>query len=275
MSGVTGQPTTFELSNLTAPASGKTRAFRLTVVTPVGGGTVTIPLNQYIQSLGSFRPQGLTIDNSGNANPIMIGETNFGWSRPINPGTLTSFNYPAVSDPIFYITGTVQQTVTLTLFDFPIFPETLFNSQIAGVAQSVSISNVPLPVSLPAPYGSNNNVYVANLFGNAVSTSVAVGTVGKTTYAVGYDLTLSENATLAAAGENLFTIQSTAPIVIAKQNLWLPAAALTTGFVSRVMEQRFDYPMLLSLGITPTVEILSAAALATGHYNLNLYLVDM
>jgi hypothetical protein len=186
-----------------------------------------------------------------------------------------TFNYPAVANQIFTIESGAQVTVTLTFYDFPSFPENTFNNSIPGGSQNVNVTNAPLTVSLPIPYSTNNGVYNVNLFGNSVSTSLAAGTAGKITYVVGFDLAVSENATLAVAGENVFTIGTSQSYVIAKHNIWLPAVALTTGFSSKILSQRFAFPMLPSLGIQPTVELLSAAALATGHYNCNLYLVDM
>ena len=164
MSGVT-YGGTFELSNLTAPASGTTRALLFTVNTPTGGGTTTVALFNYMQQLGSFRPQGMTIDNTANANPVTVTEQSFGWKRVVNAGQFMTFNYPAVEFPVFLVTASVAQIVTLTLYDFPVFPENTFNYSVGLAAQNVSVVNTPLPVSLPSPYVANNTAYSVNLSG--------------------------------------------------------------------------------------------------------------
>lgn len=274
MSATTTQPTTFELTNLTAPASGKTRAFRLSVITPVGGGTTTVNLLSYIQSIGSFRPQSMTIDNSKNAYSITVSETTFGWTRIINPGQLVTFNYPAVADQIFTFIATSQVTFTVTLYDYPAFPEDLFNNSVGSGSQNVSVTNTPLLVSLPLPYTSNKTVYEANILNNIASATLAVGSAGLVTYCLGYDFSVSGNASLAAAAENLFTLEVGTQI-IGKENLYIPAVAGTGGLIAPVVIKRFDYPFLISLGTTPTLTLTSASALVTGHYNVNLYLVDM
>ncbi len=271
--GTTTQPTTFELSNLTAPASGKTRAFRLSVITPVGGGTTVLNLLNYIQALGSFRPQSMSIDNSLNAYPITVKETTFGWSRVINPGQMVTFNYPAVTDQNFTFTTTASITFTVTMYDYPAFPEDLFNSSIGTGSQSVTVTNTPLPVQLQAPYATNTTAYQKQIFGNSVSTGVAVGTAGLATYLLGFEIDVSRNATLAVAGENMFTLGVGAQ-VIAQRNAVIPAAA-GAGVVMTPYHVNFAYPFLMSLGTTPTITLTSAAALTAGHYNVNLYLVDM
>ncbi len=269
----TTQPTTFELSNLTAPASGKTRAFRLSVQTPVGGGTTNLNLLNYIQALGSFRPQAMTVDNTLNAYSITVTETNFNWSRIVNPGQLMTFNYPAVTEQNFNFVAAAQVTFTVTLYDYPAFPEDLFNSSVGSGSQNVSVTNTPLPVSLPLPYSSNKPVYEANIFGSAASSTVVVGTAGLNTYLLGFDFELSRDATIAAAGENLFTLGVGAQVIF-KRNAYIPAAAGTTNILVP-MSRQFQYPFLMSLGAQPTITLASAVALTAGHYNSNLYLVDM
>lgn len=266
----------FELSNLTAPASGVTKALIFTVNTPAGGGTATVNLAAYMQQLGSFRPQAATIDNTANNTPVTVTEQNFGWKRVVNAGQYMTFNYPAVQFPIFLISATVGQTISVTLYDFPVFPENSFNYAVGQAAQNVTVTNTPLPVSFPSPYGVNTNAYSVNISGSAVSTTLAVGTAGLTTYLLGFDFSLSENVTLAVAGVNLFTLATTTPVAIAKYNLYIPAVAVAgVGAAFHTSSPSLRYPQGLSLGMQPTLSVASGAALTSGVYNANFFLVDM
>lgn len=276
MSTTTSLNGPFELSNLTAPASGVTKALIFTVNTPAGGGTTTVSLANYTQQLGSFRPQAMTIDNTKNNAPVTVYEQSIGWQRIVNAGQFLTFNYPAVEFPIFNVTATVGQTVAITLYDYPTFPESSFNYSVGQAAQNVTVTNTPLPVSFPSPWGTNNNAYSANISGSATSTTLAVGTAGLTTYLLGYDFQLSENATITTAGNNLFTLATTAPVAIAKYNLYIPAAAVSgIGAAFSIKGESFRFPTLLALGVQPTLSVASANALATGLYNANFTLVDM
>ncbi len=275
MSGTTASLSgPFELSNLTAPASGVTKALIFTVNTPGGGGTATVTLAAYMQQLGSFRPQAATIDNTANNTPVTVTEQNFGWKRVVNAGQYMTFNYPAVQFPIFLISATVGQTVSVTLYDFPVFPETSFNYAVGQAAQNVTVTNTPLPVSFPSPYGVNNNAYSVNLSGSAVSTTLAVGTAGLTTYLLGYEFTTSNELSVAVAGINLFTLSAGAT-AIGKYNMTIQTSAGPELAYTLEGRASFQFPCLLSLGIQPTLSVASTQALVTGAYNVNFFLVDM
>ncbi len=273
MSGSISLSGPFELTNLTAPASGITKALRFNIITPTGGGTTVLDMSNYIQALGSFRPQSMTVDNTQNNTPVTVNEIWFGWQRVINAGQIVSFNYPAVALPKFTFTTAAASSPVVTLYDFPIFPENYFNSANAS-GQTVIVGNTPLPVSFPAPYTANKGIYNTNFYGSATSDAVAIGTSGLTTYLVGFDFSITGNTSIATAGANTFEL-AVGSTVIFKQPAFLPSTAGTSGLLTNILRQRFSYPMLFSLGSQPTLTLTSTNALATGAYNLNTYTVDM
>lgn len=271
MSGNVSSGQTFELSNLTAPASGKTRAIRYVMTTPGGGGTVTLDMASQVQVIGTFRAQSLTIDNKANAVPVTLSETGFGWSVAINPGETRTFNFPAVQYPVFTVNATASLIVDLSLFDFPSFALSTTNTAIPGSVANVNVSNTPLPVALPLPYTNNNSPYLTWLSGSG-TTTFGVGTAGLNTYLLGIDLTVTGNATLAVAGSTNIQPGTTSTVYM-RETIQLPTVA-GAGNVIGPFRVRFDYPFLPSLGVLPTLEVFLSAALSGGTYNCNFWLFD-
>lgn len=272
MSGAVSLAVLYGLSNLTAPASGRTHGAKFTVSTG-GAATATIPLAGFVQKFGDFQPQSAMVDNTANAQAVTVQETQFGWTRTVPAGVSRTFNFPAVSYPNFILTTGGPATVYLTLFDFPSFPDA--SDSNGSTPQSVDVTN-PVTVILPAPYSVNLPAYHASLSGSSASTSQVVGTAGLTTYLLGFDFSVTEDATLAVAAANAFTLQTAAPLALWKQAILIPTAASSgRGLLAGPIGRKFDYPFLPNLGTQPTIEILSAAALVTGSYNCNVYLVDM
>ncbi len=273
MSGSISLSGPFELTNLTAPASGITKALRFNVVIPSGGGVSTLDIANYIQELGTFRPQAMTIDNTQNNTPVTVNEIWFGWQRVINAGQIVSFNYPAVQLPKFTFTTAAAASPVITLYDFPIFPENYFNSANSS-GQTVIVGNTPLPVSFPAPYTANKGVYNKFLSTAASSATISVGNAGLITYLLGFDFTVPPDTTVATAAEVLFGLAVGSTNFMQIQT-YVATSIAGSGTPRLFASRKFDFPFLPNLGSQPTITISQNNALATGQYNVNLYLVDM
>lgn len=124
MSGTSGQPFggQYNLSNLTAPASGTTHAAKFQIVF-ASATTVQINMQGYMEFLGDFQGQSMMVDNTGSSAPLTITEFRYGWKRIVPAGAVQTFQYPAVDNQIFNITAGAASTVTLSVFDWPAFPD--------------------------------------------------------------------------------------------------------------------------------------------------------
>ena len=162
-------------------------------------------------------------------------------------------------------------------YDFPSFGDNTTNQGIAGVTQNVSVTNVPLPVSLPLPYGTNNQV--TSSFGLLVSGTSSVtltpGTAGLNTYVVGYDISFTGNISAAVSSLSSLTISYGSSIPIATYPLFMPAVAGTSP-LSTMFSERFVYPCLIDTGILPSIVFTTSTAISgTGGIILNLFTVTM
>lgn len=121
MSGTATFQNNYNLANLTAPASGTTHAAKFIV--NVSGNTATLQMSGFVQQLGDFQGQAMTVDNSGSALPVTISETRYGWSRIVQAGATQTFQYPAVADQVFTVYCSGTATVPISIYDWPAFPE--------------------------------------------------------------------------------------------------------------------------------------------------------
>lgn len=145
----------FNLSNLTAPASGITHAIKLTAILS-GSGTISFPWSQVAQQAGfTFVPQAMTVDNSGNTVAVTIAETAYGWKRVVPAGYVQTFQFPAIiSQPqVFTVAASAAVSVPISFLDWPAFPD-------GWGANLANASGQPVTGTLTVNQGNS-------LFGNA------------------------------------------------------------------------------------------------------------
>lgn len=167
--GSVSQAINWGLANLTAPVSGTTHAVRLIV--NINNETLTLSLASLAQTIGDFRAQAMTIDNTQGTAAVVVSETVYGWSRTVDAGVGQTFQFPAVPNPIFQLstTGAVVNMIW-SLFDWPAFPDTWNNNGNAAGGSTVTIAGQPISVDVLAEPAEPVGVYNA-----AAAFAVAVG----------------------------------------------------------------------------------------------------
>lgn len=146
MSGTAGQPFNgrYDLSNLTAPASGTTHAAKFTV-TFASAGTVNVNMLGYMEFLGDFQGQSMTVDNHLASTALTVTELRYGWSRIIPAGAVQTFQYPAYENQNFNLTAGSASTVVMSVFDWPAFPDsgTVIGGGTVVVAGPIDVLQQP------------------------------------------------------------------------------------------------------------------------------------
>jgi len=248
MSGSVSQLQNFNLANLTAPASGTTHAAKF-LITASAGNPATITMSGYVQQIGDFLGQAMTVDNSANAVAITIAETTFGWARTVQAGALQTFQYPAVTNQIFIISASANVSVGLTIFDWPAFPEW---ASLSGTgSQPVSIVG-PVSVTQGAsPWVTQRQN--ARIIGTDRGGTITVGGTSKTLAAVNLArnaLVIANPSTAAAQGiataESLF-VNLTAAATLTGANF---AEIVPGGRLSLGIEGVVDTSLVTIIGAT-------------------------
>jgi hypothetical protein len=188
----------FGLTNLTAPAGMVTHAVRF-ALSLATSSLLALNMPGFASQIGDFTAQAMTVDNSANAFAVTVAETSYGWTRIIPAGVTQTFQFPGVSQQNFTFTAPGTGPVVLSLYDYPAFPDSVFNEAVATGAP-VTITGQPIAVTIsgglpgPAP-----QPYVAPAAGSIVTGGTAV-----TVFAAGAFL---ERATIQnpnSATESLF-----------------------------------------------------------------------
>lgn len=258
--------------------TGNTRNY----LVPAGGDTHSVTLKgvfsgtPYFQDWRNFSidnfpftPQGVFVDNTAGTSSLTITINPIGYNVVCPAGVSGQFQFPAPAGMSCSITGNGQ--ATLVFVDFPVLPNAgLVDAIIAGVSAGVSIDTVPSVNSAGSPY----QVAITNQAGLAYYASIAAGSTTATITPSVQNLNLrklilsiSENATLAAAGTDLITITANGVIVF-KQSPYI-AAAIQGGIGGWDAEIDFsDFNVGMGAG---DLSITLATALATGLLECNAY----
>lgn len=170
----------YNLANLTAPASGVTHGAKWQIVA-LASVPVTLNMLSQMEFLGVFLGQSMQVDNSANATDLVITETTYGWTRTVAAGGLQTFQYPAVANQNFIFTSSGDVLVTVSIFDWPAFPDDAGsisnNSGTAVVSGTVSIDPQPIEVQIDP----NPSVPQPGLASEIVSAGTAVTVFANTT----------------------------------------------------------------------------------------------
>lgn len=258
-------------SNYLIPSSGGTHAV------PFAGvfSAVPYPINwrQFTIDQFPFQPQGVFIDNTAGAGPLIISIAPIGWQVTCPAGAQIQAQFPAPMDQSTQITGDGQATVVFV--DFPVLPGA---GAVTIVGGSVGISGQPIATAPAAnsagiPY-QNTEVPAATaaFFNDAITgaskTSGNIGPAAANQNLRKLLLRLTGNASLAAAGLEVITATLNG-IVIWRGSVYLPAAA---GTEAEVWRDELDFSKLgLNYGAAGSLVVTVSTALATGALEINAY----
>ncbi len=258
----------FDLTNLQAPADGRTHQIIWNSTLP--GGLDEQNFSSVGQYYSNFRPQGCRLDATLATGPVKILETNSGFFQVVDAKMVETFMVPGVPVPNYVLTGNAGDVVAVTFYDFPVFHSA---NGSTNVAQAVTVNNNPLDVSVPAsvagtPYAVQAVPLPPKLiFGSAT----VVGATALTAPPASVNLrklrvTISGDATLAAAGEQTLSV-TLAGVVVWQDVLWLPLTAQ----VENGLIYKADIPfpdIAYNTTAAPTFGITLGTALATGKVNV-------
>lgn len=258
------------VSNYLVPAAGQTHAATLQGI--FSATPVLIDWRQFSVDNFPFQPQGVFIDNSAGVAAIVINIQPINYNVSCAAGTVGQFQFPAPDNQTCKITGNGQATIVFV--DFPVLPNA-GQTNIANTVNANIVSPNPLPVSptsnasgfpyqvqtIPAPSVAS----YANITGAAVSATI---TPAANTNLKKLHLSVSENATMAAAGNNLLTVTLNGSIIY-KNNMWLPSAAITTDIIG--LERHLDFSNIGLNAGSGALVVTVATALATGFLDINAY----
>ena len=156
MSASAGNSQVFALGNLLAPATGQTHGVKFSM--SLSSNSATINWDGLLQSVGSWLPQAMYVNNLGNNANLVVTETSSGWQTVVVAGTAKTVQFPCVSHPVFNIAcATGSANLDFWLFDWPAFPDEVFNPTSGGASGVVLIGGQPIEVVLqgnmlpPAP----------------------------------------------------------------------------------------------------------------------------
>lgn len=225
--------------NYLVPASGQTHSVQLS------GVYSAVPSVQDWQQFKvdnfPFIPQGVFIDNTQGAAPLVINIQPINFNIVCPAGTSGQFQFPATASQQWSITGNGQASVFAV--DFPVLP----GGQSSSIGNTVNVNvasanNAAAPVyTIPANLPGGLPYYVQRqvlpLTSEYLSTTGAAVTVIPGALNLRkMKLTVSGDATLAAAGRTLITVALNA-VTIYKQSVYLPIAAPGIG---QVFDVAFD-----------------------------------
>ena len=259
--------------NYLVPAAGNTHAVILY------GNFSATPYTEdwqaFSQQNWKFIPQGVFIDNTQGTGDITVTIQPLGYVAAVcKAGTRGQFQYLAPNNQVVSITG--NGYATLGFVDFPVLP----NSGAVQVENTVSVDIVAASATVPTqpavnasgvPYQvqqqpANMTAEYLTLTGATVTASV---TPPANTNLRKLVLSITDNATLAAAGYELITITLNGATIF-KENVYVPAAALANSLMGYHRDLSFD-GAAANVGATGTLAVTIGTALATGIMDINAY----
>jgi hypothetical protein len=146
LSGTQVQDTT----NYLVPSSGGTHCVPVTAIW--GAQPAVLDWRQFSESSFPFMPQGVFVDNTQNANPLLIQILPLGWNINIPAGVQIMTPFPAPLAQTAQVSSSGGGgTATLMFVDFPVLP--FQSSTNVGGGTNVTIVGQPITV-LPANVAS-------------------------------------------------------------------------------------------------------------------------
>ncbi len=261
---------------------------------PAGGGTHAVPVtgifsatpevidwSQFKIDSFPFQPQGCFVDNSlgtGTLNVQILTSVNgvVFWTIQVPAGAVQAFSFPAPNGHAVSITGVGQANVIFV--DFPVLP----SGTVVTVTGTVNVNVVspnPLPTSPTVnsggvPYQNTEvPVLVTPFFNNAIKGATLTSgniTPAPNTFLRKLILTLTGNATLAAAGLDLVTVTLNG-VTIYQENVYI-YAAVGGSQISDYWVRELDFSKLgLQVGAAGSLVVTIGTALATGELDINAY----
>jgi len=222
-----------------------------------------------------FEPQGVFIDNSEGTGPLIINIQPIDYNVTCPAGVTAQFQFPAPAGMTMSIIGNGQ--ASLVFVDFPVLPN---NGLVEiGGTPNINIASVQAGLIMPvqpmldfngAPYNVTNHpaqaqAYQANITGTATSAAI---TPTPNTNIRKLRLEISDNATLATAGNNPLTVTLNGVNIYAAHP-YIPATA-PSGIGAYVIDLSFD-DFAFTSGASGNLVVTLGAALATGYLDINAY----
>lgn len=275
--------------NYLVPASGTTHAVFQQCDFAVAG-IATEDWQAFSTNHFQFRPQGVFIDNTQGTATATFSIQGVPFNAYMPAGYAGWVSFPSVANLVTEISGT--GTVNLTYVDFPVINSTPVDSSGNPPSSNVTVQNPPTsPVNTQAiiggsPIASNNPVPVTvenATLDVAVTPSIATLVAGTVTAAgsttVGTPpansrlrkliLGLTANATLAAAGNDVLTMQLNG-VTIFTEAFTLGTTANAVNGMAYKRDIVFDM-IAFSAGASGTLTATLGTALATGEFYVNAY----
>lgn len=260
-------------TNYLVPSSGSTHAVQ--VQGELSASPAYIDWNQFSSSDFPFQPQGVFIDNTQGSADVVLGIcTSAGgpslWNITCPAGVQMQSQFPAPNGQVTSLTG--EGEVNLIFVDFPVLPNA---GAVAITGGSVGISGQPIDTqpavnNAGAPYQVQEIPPLASApeYGSGASGTITLTPATAGQYLRKLVLSISDNATLAAAGLTTLTVSANGTQIF-KQSIYVPAAALDSA--GSLWELNLDFPQVgISMG-TGTLTVVIGTALTAGIVEANGY----
>lgn len=263
----------YNTGNYLVPAGGQTHA--VPIIGTFSATPYAIDWRNFSIDNFPFSPQGVFIDNSQGTAPLVINIQPINYNVECPAGIVGQFQFPAPNGQTCTITGGGQASVVFV--DFPVLPNSglvnignTVNVDIAGVTAGVTVPTQPAVNNSGLPYQVQQvtqavEYHYLSITGSATSASVTPTISGQNLRKL--VLSLSENATLATAGNDLLTVTANG-VTVYEENLYIPAVA-----VAGLGAYRFDldFSSFSVPMVTGNLTVTLATALATGTLDINAY----
>lgn len=264
---------TYNVTNYLVPSAGQTHAVPFSGV--FSATPYTIDWRNFQIDNFPFQPQGAFVDNSQGTGALIINIQPLNYNVEVPAGIVAQVQFPAPKGQVMTVTGNGQASVVFV--DFPVLP----SSGLTQVANTVNVqivgsnNGVVIPVSIPVdaqglPYQVQNTpmpalAYSASISGSA--TSATITPIANTNLRK-LKIALSDNATLATAGNDLLTVTLNG-VAIFSEHVYIPQTP-NTGIGGYDMKLSFN-DFTFSAGESGTLVVTLATALATGYLDINAY----
>jgi hypothetical protein len=249
---------TSPITNYMIPAAGTPHAViydQIFSATPFA-----IDWKQFMVDNFPFQPQGVFIDNTNGASPIVINIQPIDFNVTCPAGATKQAQFPAPTGQTMTITGNGQASIIFV--DFPVLP----SDGSTGIVGNVTVVNATggnlvttlQPAVASALAGSITGVAVTVSLAPAANTNLRKLTIS-----------LTENATLAVAGLDLLTVTLNG-VQVFKKNIFIPAVAVSGLGGVEIAALDFD-AFAQNAGAAGTLVATLGTALATGSLDVNAW----
>ena len=272
-------PEPFRTTNYMVPSNGQTHAV---VYTGTFSATpMLVDWRQYSVDNAFFQPQGVFIDNTNGTTPLVIIILPINYKITCPAGQVMQAQFPAPNGQTCTITGDPVNTATVTFVDFPVLPSSTqasifgtVNAQITGVSAGVVFKVDPNPMAAnnTLPYRSQEYVEPVSQLNFTIAAGATTNNVAPP---ANYNLrklivSVSADATLAAAGEDVLTI--TLNGVQVYQDTYYFPNAIVAGAIGKINLATIDFDFVApNVGAAGTLVATWGTTLATGKTTVNSY----